>query len=70
MPPLTTPQGLAITVTKKALALRQRFYLQTEADLSNIKDLSFTPNIFYNPLESEARATEAEVRAALYSQKP
>lgn len=70
MPPLTTPQGLAVTVTEKALALRQRFYPQTEADLSDIEDLSFTPDTFHNPLESEARATEAEVRAALYSQKP
>jgi hypothetical protein len=67
MPPLTTPQGLAVTVTEKALALCQRFYPQTEADLSDIEDLSFTPDTFHNPLESEARATEAEVRAALYS---
>jgi hypothetical protein len=69
MPPLTTLQGLAVTVTEKALALCQRFYPQTEADLSNIEDLSFTLDTFHNPLESEARAIEAEVRAALYSQK-
>ena len=46
MPPLRIQTGLTETFTKKVEALRRRFYLGSQADLSNITDTSFDKDTF------------------------
>ena len=46
MPPLRTQTGLAETFTEKVEALRRRFYLGSQADLSDITDTSFDEDTF------------------------
>ena len=61
MPDLDTPEGLAKIMANKALALRRRFYPQTEANLSDIQDHSFAPDTFMDPLSFRKEALEDKV---------
>ena len=67
MPPLRTTAGVANTLEEKEKALRERFFPEPEADLSDITNTSFedTPG----QLNSDCQATEKEIQLAISSQK-
>jgi hypothetical protein len=62
MPALTTPTSTAYTIQEKAEALKQRFYPNIEADLSDIRDTSLSNESFpLDTLEIDNAATKKEV---------
>jgi hypothetical protein len=72
MPALVTLEGnTASTIQEKAEALRTRFYLVVEADLSDIKDRDFADSSFpLNPIRISQEATLEEVEAILRGRRP
>jgi hypothetical protein len=67
MPPLRTTAGVANTLKEKEEALRNRFFLEPEADLGDITNTSFEDTI--DQLDSDCQAIEGEIQHAISSQK-
>jgi hypothetical protein len=71
MPDLTTPTSTAYTIQEKAEALKQRFYPNIEADLSDIRDTSLSNESFpHNIIEIDHAATKEEVIKVLKRLRP
>ena len=69
MPALRTLTGLATTFEEKVLALSQRFYPDSTADLSDIEDSTFEDNTFLpNWLPMEQTVTESEMTSIIHRQ--
>ena len=69
MPTLATRQRIASTVQEKTELLYEQFYPSTEADLSDIRDTTFTDSTGVTPLRSECKATIEEVEQAIRQQR-
>jgi hypothetical protein len=69
IPPLHTSTGIATTRAEKEEALRNRFFPESEADLSDIQDTTFADHTFTNSLSLPQAASEEEIAQAIASQK-
>ena len=68
---LVTEQGKAQTILEKAEFLQARFYLTIKADLTDIKDFSFSKESFLpNLIKINQKATREKVELIIKSRKP
>ena len=70
MPPLCTNEGIAESTQDKATALCKRFYLTTNANLTDITDPLFVQDSLFSPLPVEKDITAEEVQGVLCTRRP